>query len=369
MSLENRLVNIPNPTTKTSMNLLISCFSLSYFGIRFVQVGLSTCKLFLVFLCVALSACVSQPVLLSDASNDYVEEQVESRNKEISRNALVGKKTNSGLLYRLGPGDLLELSVFRVEDLNRKVRVNGQGEIELPLLGVVDVGGLTLSKAQTLIAQKLQADYLQNPQVVLYIQEYRSQEITVMGAVQKPDVYTVKKTRSIFEMLSLAGGLSKTAGDLVRVKTKQLNENSGEYETIDLVVSLGRLLAGRVEASNFQLRDGDSILIPEAGFVTVEGAVENPGSYKMDGETNVLKAVALAGGIPWTGKQEDIRVIRNQDDELVVLKVNLARVRDSPSSDLVLQDGDVVSVSHSAAKRAVSGFFKTAGQILGYRIN
>lgn len=334
----------------------------------------TACFALLIIIISYLSACASRPapspeVEFNSAGSEADSRDKELRNKRISQSAVSTKRSTSDALYRLGPDDLLELTVFRVKDLNRKVRVDGGGQIELPLLGVITVGGLSISQAQALIAQKLRADYLQDPQVGLYIQEYRSQEITVMGAVGKPDVYTVKKSRSIFEMLSLAGGLSKTAGDLIRVKTTQVNESNGEKESVDLLVSLNKLLAGKLDAAGFQLRDGDSILVPEAGFVTVEGAVKNPGSYKMDGETNVLKAVALAGGIPWTGKQGSIRVIRNQDDGLAVLKVDLDKSRNDPQSDVVLQDGDVVSVAHSPTKRAVSGFFKTAGQILGYRIN
>lgn len=326
-------------------------------------------RLALLVVSLFLSACASNPATFPESVSDSTSPKNELRNEKISQSAIAGKHSRSGALYRLGSGDLLELTVFRVDELNRKVRVDGGGQIELPLLGGVAVGGLTVSEAQALIAQKLRADYLQDPQVSLYIQEYRSQEITVMGAVSKPDVYMVKKSRSIFEMLSLAGGLSKTAGDLIRIKTTQINDVSGEQETVDLLVSLNKLLAGKLNAANFELSDGDSILVPEAGFVTVEGAVKKPGSYKMEGETNVLKAVALAGGIPWTGKQGNIRVIRNQDDKLIVLKVDLIKSRNDPEFDIVLQDGDVVSVAHSSAKRAFSGFFRTAGQILGYRIN
>lgn len=320
-----------------------------------------------------LGGCASAPRSSDGDASDLVaqkkDKEFEDLNRRITQSAAASKQASSSSVYRLGSGDLLELSVFRVPELNRKVRVNANGQIMLPLLGMLDVGDLTLLEAESLVAQKLKAEYLQNPQVSLFVEEYRSQEITVMGAVGKPDVYSVKQSRSVFEMLSLAGGLSKNAGDLIRVKTTQNNPENGESETIDLVMSLNKLLAGGGPAAGFRLGGGDSILVPEAGFVTVEGAVEKPGSYKMVGETNVIKAVALAGGIPWTGKQNSVKVIRNVSDELVVIDVNLNKVRDKPNEDIVLQDGDVVSVSHSTAKRAFAGFFKTAGQILGYRIN
>jgi len=319
----------------------------------------------------ALAGCAGSPQVheFANLETQKQDEEFVSLNEKIAQGAAMVKQSPAAQVYSLGTGDLLELTVFRVPELNRKVRVDAGGQIMLPLLGTLDVGGLSVGQAESLIADKLAADYLQNPQVSLFVEEFRSQEITVMGAVDKPDVYSVKRARSIFEMLSLAGGLTRNAGDLIRVKTKQLDPESGQLESIDLIMSLNKLLAGDGPAANFMLAAGDSILVPEAGFVTVEGAVEKPGSYKMNGETNVIKAVALAGGIPWTGKQKSIRVIRNVADELVVIDVDLREVRDQPNNDIVLQDGDVVSVSHSPTRRAVAGFFRAAGQILGYRIN
>ena len=363
---------VKNSATKFSQLRLINVM----FGMRFfVPSAVNTrqrvkpCVTALIFFC--LAGCASSPQVheLANFETQKQDQEFVSLNEQIAKGAAIAKQSPAAQVYSLGTGDLLELTVFRVPELNRKVRVNAGGQIMLPLLGTLDVGGLSVGQAESLIADKLAADYLQNPQVSLFVEEFRSQEITVMGAVDKPDVYSVKRARSIFEMLSLAGGLTRNAGDLIRVKTRQIDPESGQLETIDLLMSLNKLLAGDGPAANFMLAAGDSILVPEAGFVTVEGAVAKPGSYKMDGETNVIKAVALAGGIPWTGKQKSIRVIRNVADELVVIDVDLRKVRDQPNNDIVLQDGDVVSVSHSATRRAVAGFFKAAGQILGYRIN
>ena len=327
----------------------------------------------LLLLCLALGGCASSPSSSSSRNDEPTQQsaakEFEALNQKIVQSAALDKHQPGTTTYRLGSGDLVELSVFRVDELNRKVRVNADGQIMLPLLGLINVGGLSVLEVESLIASKLAEDYLQNPQVSLFVEEYRSQEIAVMGAVDKPNVYSVTQSRSIFEMLSLAGGLSKTAGDVIRIKTKQMNPESGQVEMVDLIISLNTLLAGDGPAASFRLAGGDSILIPEAGFVTVEGAVVKPGSYKMEGQTSVLKAVAMAGGIPWTGKQNQIKVIRKTGSELIVIDVDLSDVRERPNNDIVLQDGDVVSVSHSATKRAFAGFFRAAGQILGYRIN
>ena len=143
--------------------------------------------------------------------------------------------------YYLGDGDVLELTVFQVEELNTKVRVNGRGEIILPLLGKINIKGKSISEVEEVIRTKLEADFLQDPQVSLFIEEYRSQQITVMGAVKEPNVYSVRQTRSIFEMLSLAGGLTELASDKIRVKTTQQNYETGNVEEKNLILSVKKL--------------------------------------------------------------------------------------------------------------------------------
>jgi len=123
------------------------------------------------------------------------------------------------------------------------------------------------------------------------------------------------------------------------------------------------------DASLLRLSGGDSILVPSAGVIFVEGAVTKPGSYVMEGETTVLKAIALAGGVPWSGKEGSVQVIRDIGGEPFAIDVDLNSVRNQRGDDVVLQDGDIIVVDHSVTKRFLTGFFKTAGQIFGYNLN
>ena len=108
--------------------------------------------------------------------------------------------------YRIGPDDLIEIQVFGVDQLSRTVRVNSRGQVSLPLVGLLQVGGLTGQEAETLLAQKLAENYLQNPQVSLFIREYTSQRVTVEGAVNKPGVYPLRGPTTLLTTLALAGG-------------------------------------------------------------------------------------------------------------------------------------------------------------------
>lgn len=326
---------------------------------------------FLLFVLLSVAACGGHQAIKNDPGvfGDTPVGVSDEINKQIISNAALVNSEVNGSEYYLGAGDVLELTVFQVEELNTKVRVNGRGEIILPLLGTVDVNGMSVSDAEQVIMTKLEKDYLQNPQVSVFVEDYRSQQIAVMGAVLKPDVYSIRQSRSIFEMLSLAGGLSDAASDKIRVKTTQVDGVSGESIQQELILSMKALLEGADVSSALRLRGGDSILVPEAGVVFVEGAVKKPGSYPMEGETNVLKAIALAGGVPWEGNQGAVQVIRQVGGSPYSIDVNLGKIRKQKSDDIELKDGDIVVVKFSAPKRFVTGFFNTVGRIVGYQVN
>ena len=119
--------------------------------------------------------------------------------------------------YRIGSQDLLELQVFGIEALNRTVRVNSRGFISLPLVGLVPAAGLTSEQLEEALAAKLAKDYLQNPQVSVFIKEFTSQRVTVEGAVKKPGVYPLKGRTSLLQTLATAEGLTSVADTSVRI--------------------------------------------------------------------------------------------------------------------------------------------------------
>jgi polysaccharide export outer membrane protein len=108
--------------------------------------------------------------------------------------------------YRIGTEDLLEIQVFGVDQLSRTVRVNSQGYISLPLIGTIAVSGMTSQEAESAVAARLAADYLQNPQVSLFIKEFTTQRVTIEGAVQKPGVYPLRGETTLLRSLAIAGG-------------------------------------------------------------------------------------------------------------------------------------------------------------------
>ena len=125
--------------------------------------------------------------------------------------------------YRIGPQDLLKIEVFGVPDLNRAVRVNASGQIALPLIGLVQAAGLTGEQLAAAIAAELAKDYLQNPQVTIFIEEFTSQRVTVVGAVKNPGVYPLKGRTTLLQVVASAGDSDSVAKGVVKVLRNEPN--------------------------------------------------------------------------------------------------------------------------------------------------
>jgi len=297
---------------------------------------------------------------VQQGKSEFSAETLNRRLQEVS----VG--TNAALYdYTIGPGDILELAVFQVDELSRRVRVNGRGKIMLPLLGEIQAAGKSAAEIESELAQLLGARYLQNPQVSVFVSEYRSQQITVMGAVNQPMVHSVQQPRTLLEVISMSGGLTSSASKQIHVKTNRLGEGGKPYQENFVVDLLAMIDSGDV-SSNMVLQSGDTVFVPQAGVVFVEGYVKKPGAYAMNGKVNVLKAVALAGGIQDIANQKAVQVLR-QDlaGATSVIEVDLESVRDNGTTDLALEDGDIVVVQANGIKKTWSGFWKGLSGIFG----
>ena len=113
--------------------------------------------------------------------------------------------------YRIGPSDLLAVTIFQVEDLDREVRVNNQGQVSLPLVGAVPAAGRTVDQLEADIAAKYNERYLQDPQVTVFVKEFASQRVTVGGSVEKPGIYPITSRMTLLQALALAGGFDEVA--------------------------------------------------------------------------------------------------------------------------------------------------------------
>jgi polysaccharide export outer membrane protein len=113
--------------------------------------------------------------------------------------------------YRVGPQDQLEIAVYQLPELSRTVRVNTRGYISLPLVGPILVGGKTVTEIETELTEQLSKDFLQDPQVMVFVAEYASQRITIEGAVNRPGIMPLSSRTSLLQAIVMAGGVSETA--------------------------------------------------------------------------------------------------------------------------------------------------------------
>jgi polysaccharide export outer membrane protein len=218
--------------------------------------------------------------------------------------------------YLVGEGDILIIKVYDNEELNTTVRVGGDGIISMSLLGPIKVGGMDVSSIASYIEELLADGYLISPQVNVFVDEYRSKKVTVLGEVNQPGLIELQGSILLLELISRAGGLTEDAGGMITIKRKTLNGADEKNISIDI-----ESLIERGETSlNISIQDRDSIYVAKAGVFYVTGEVQRPGSFKHEDNPTVLKAITLAGGLTNHGAPGRIRIIRIVGGSEVVLK-------------------------------------------------
>ncbi len=249
--------------------------------------------------------------------------------------------------YRLGPEDVIEVRVFELDQLNRKVRVSGDGFIDLPLVGSFRAAGLSAEEVALAVADRLRDRYVQNPQVSIFIVEFNSQKVSLLGAVQAPSTYPLVGQRQLLQILAEAGSLAADAG-----KTLYIFRQTEDGRSARLTVPLNELLLQGDPRWNITLLPGDVVSVPpeEAIAISILGAVNSPGVHKLPvgDEATLLKAVALAGGLNERASKKGIQIKRREPDgHETIIKVNLGDLLAGKQADVILIEGDVVVVNES----------------------
>ena len=280
-------------------------------------------------------------------------------NEKLMMSVLSAKRTSSKD-YRIGPDDLIEVNVFEDEKLNKTVRVSSQGNVSLPLIGILRVKGLTGSEMEKEIRDLLAEKYLQDPHVIIFIKEYHNQRISVMGAVTKPGVYDVTGEKTVLDLLSLAGGIRDDAGKMLfLIRPPSLDGEGGrkinepETQTAKtFTAELEELLIKGDLNLNYPLQHGDVINIPPAGKVFVGGLVQRPGGFTMDKMMTLSKAITAAGGLTTKADGSETRIFRysGRGEQKEVLTFNTYAIQKGDVSDPYLQENDVVFVPRSGTK-------------------
>jgi polysaccharide export outer membrane protein len=270
-----------------------------------------------------------------------------------------------------------------MEELSsRTVRVSAQGTIALPFVGEIQVSGLTEQGLREEIRRRLEESYMHNPQVNLLVREYRSRQVAVTGAVEKPGLYNLASgADTLLDMLSLAGGMKSEAAPRIHfipaepvadgqkerfaslLPPQLVNTDSSPLilKKVDPIVIDLKLLATGDNQIYLTLpaRPGDVIMVPGAGEVLIDGWVEKPGSYKITSGLTVTGAVAAAGGLRFAADTGSVKVFRvGKGGEKIPFVADLDKIKRGESVDLPLQEGDIIDVSASAPKLVPYGIYR-----------
>lgn len=326
---------------------------------------------FFLFLLFILSSCASTSSEKTEAapSEQQIREvesskKVNAMNERILMSAISFGKASSRD-YKIGPQDLLEISVFEVEKLNKTARVSSQGNINLPLIGILKVKGLTVEELEKEIRSLLADKYLQDPQVTVLIKEYRNQRISIMGAVKNPNVFEVTGAKTVLDMLAMAGGLREDAGQLLfllRPPKVEEETSRGEKGIIGqkpetYVIDLeGLLVEGNLNL-NLLLLHGDVMNVPVSGKVFVGGEVKSPGGFAKGKKMTLSQAIVLAGGLNFSANGSETKIFRYSEKGTgkEILIANVYAVQKGKEEDLYLRENDIVIVPKSGMKTVLVG--------------
>jgi polysaccharide export outer membrane protein len=265
----------------------------------------------------------------------------------------------------IGAGDLIEVSVYGAPEFDKvQLRVSGDGNIVLPFIGTQHVQGLTAAQAEAAISNKLaQGGYFHDPQVVVFVREYSSQGISILGEVQKPGIYPGYGEQHLFNAISMAGGLTPRAGKIVTITHRKESDRP-------TLVNLGddkQDFAG----GNSLLSPGDTVVVSKAGIVYVVGDVRLPGGFVMDGgHITVLQVLALAQGATPTASLKSAKLIRTVNGQQIQTPLELKRILAAKADDPALTPGDIVfvpsSLQKSAARRSLDAIVQAATGVAIY---
>lgn len=245
------------------------------------------------------------------------------------------------------PGDLMVVHIFGTPDFASPVRVSVDGTIQLPLIGVVPVAGLTINRAETVIAERLvSAGMYLNPQVTVQVTESVSQFATVSGELHA--IVPLAGNRRLLDVIAAAGSLPATASHVITI----LREGQDK----PIIVDLGTDPAQSAKA-DIQILPGDKILISRVGVVYILGAFKTQGAIPLQQNSplTLMQATALSGGAGYEGRVDDLRLVRTTGLSRSVVTLNIRRVLNGLDPDPVLQADDIVFLPTSALRAAIKG--------------
>ena len=281
--------------------------------------------------------------------------------------------------YVLGAGDQVSLTVGNLteEFAEKTFRIDVGGDINLPLAGRIHAAGLTLAQFEGQIERTL-VNFVKEPQVVVTVTEYNSQTVSVLGAVNIAGTKSVVGSKTLYEVLSLAGGLRPDAGSIIRVtrSTSQgpiplptaKTDATGQFSVAS--VDVKAILNATDPAQNIEVKAGDVISVSKADVIYAVGSVTRPGGFPLNQDTSLsaLQVLSLAGGLTTTAALERAQILRTVpgSSEPAQIAVNLKHVMSGKAPDVPLRPNDILFVPNSAARTLTLKALDILGMVAAY---
>lgn len=315
--------------------------------------------------------------------------------------------------YRIGPGDLIDVRVFGRPELGRESRVTNQGRIRLPFLNEIQVACLTEAQIAQVVTEKFKK-YLRDPQVDIFVKEYKSQPVAVIGSVAQPGRFQLQRRIRLLELLTYAGGPNLNAGGVVHIirgtapdfcetadavgqkqeplsasvvkvdSTNQTGQNvlsqlsatpndkypseisfdQGQASLLSL--KLKEVILGTPEANPY-VRPGDIISIPETDQIFVIGNVVKPGPIFMRSKITLLQAIGMAGGFMPDASKGKVRVVRQEPGTSIRNEIvyDVNEIQRKKAEDIVLMPNDVIDVPTSVPKNTLRSLLSVGVGMVG----
>ncbi len=277
--------------------------------------------------------------------------------------------------YVLGPGDQVQVRALDLDEIGDKpVAVDGRGFIRLPLVGRVQAAGLTTSQLERSLAEALKA-YVRDPEVTVAVSDYRSQPVSVLGAVASPGVQQLQGRKSLFEVLSLAGGLRPDAGHSLKITRRKewgpiplpnaVPDSTGQFSVAE--VSVKSVMEAKNPQENILICPNDVISVPKADMIYVIGAVKHAGGFVLNEKETitVLQAMSLAEGLDKAASPKKAKILRpipGQPNRMEIA-VDLRKVLSGQANDVPMNAEDILFIPTSGPKKAAARAAEAAIQI------
>ena len=278
-------------------------------------------------------------------------------------------------VYVLAPDDAVTIRVSNVEEIGAAPFViDSRGNINLPRVGRIHAAGLTAEQLEEVIAGRFK-EYLQAPDVTVTTTGFRSQPVSVLGAVNVPGVHQVLGRKTLFEVLSQVGGLRADAGNSIKITRRKewgpiplpsaVPDASGEFSVAE--VNAKSVMEATNPQENIVVKPYDVISVPKADMVYVIGAVKKPGGYMLSERTNVsvLQAMAMSDGLDRFAAPKNAKILRATpgNGSRTEIPVDLQKIMSTKGNDVPLMADDILFIPTSAAKSATLRSIEAAIQI------